>query len=201
MSCEENRECLVKNKRERGKSPVVSEETREKVLIRRTWGSSTWWRWGKRQGELLSSRSKSTWQPAAGGDCGGSSGLSILFHLKQPGYLVVSRKQTSWLRHILGYHRHWKIWITPPARLQVSGLEECYMQMTLHFVSATSGLNCSTEVVPESERWRPGSINWFRSPYQEIMVKAGPPKSAWQNINFFGENQKCSLWPKMQNKP
>ena len=44
MSCEENRECLVKNKRERGKSPVVSEEIREKVLIRRTWGSSTWWR-------------------------------------------------------------------------------------------------------------------------------------------------------------
>ena len=33
--------------------------------IRRRWGSWTWWGWGKRQGKLLSSRSKSTWRPAA----------------------------------------------------------------------------------------------------------------------------------------
>ena len=33
--------------------------------IRRRWGSWTWWGWGKRQGKLLLSRSKSTWRPAA----------------------------------------------------------------------------------------------------------------------------------------
>ena len=33
--------------------------------IRRRWGSWTWWGWGKKQGKLLLSRSKSTWRPAA----------------------------------------------------------------------------------------------------------------------------------------